>query len=105
MPRRSFAIAGRGSRCGDGALSDPERHGRMDPELPVANIVAFGVADDHTMPERGRGDIRSSISITVDRPEDVNELIDRARTAGVRVTKEPVAAEYFAGRDAFLTDP
>jgi len=78
-------------------------------ELRGALLALFG-ADDlgrdaHAMPERGRGGIRSSIIITVDRPEDVDGLIERARAAGARVTKEPVAAEFFEGRDAYFADP
>lgn len=31
--------------------------------------------------------------------------IDRLRQAGARVTKEPVDAEFFVGRSAYLCDP
>lgn len=58
-----------------------------------------------TAPERGRGGIRSSIIITVNQPEEVDELTERAGAAGARVTKEPVAAEFFEGRDAYFADP
>ena len=78
-------------------------------ELRGALLALFGVddlgRDAHARPERGRGGIRSSIIITVDRPEDVDELTERARSAGARVTKEPVAAEFFDGRDAYFADP
>ena len=78
-------------------------------ELRGALLALFG-ADDlgrdaHATPERGRGGIRSSVIISVDRPEDVDELTERARAAGARVTKEPVAAEFFEGRDAYFADP
>ena len=78
-------------------------------ELRGALLALFG-ADDlgrdaHATPERGRGGIRSAIIITVDRAEDVDELTGRARAAGARVTKEPVAAEFFEGRDAYFADP
>ena len=78
-------------------------------ELRGALLALFG-ADDlgrdaHATPERGRGAIRSSVIISVDRPEDVDELTERARAAGARVTKEPVAAEFFEGRDAYFADP
>jgi uncharacterized glyoxalase superfamily protein PhnB len=78
-------------------------------ELRGALLALFG-ADDlgrdaHAAPERGRGGIRSSVIITVDRPEDVDELTGRARAAGARVTKEPVAATFFEGRDAYFADP
>jgi predicted lactoylglutathione lyase len=78
-------------------------------ELGGALLALFGVDDlgrDAQAPaERGGGGIRSSIIITVDRAEDVDEVIERARAAGARVTKEPVAAEFFEGRDAYFADP
>ena len=78
-------------------------------ELRGALLALFG-ADDlgrdaHATPERGRGGILSSVIISVDWPEDVDELTERARAAGARVTKEPVAAEFFEGRDAYFADP
>jgi uncharacterized protein len=75
-------------------------------ELRGALLALFGVddlgRDAHAEPERGRGGIRSSIIITVDRSQDVDE---RARAAGARITKDPVAAEFFDGRDAYFADP
>ena len=38
-------------------------------------------------------------------PDDVDALIDRVRAAGGRVTKDPIAAEYFEGRSAYFADP
>jgi Glyoxalase/Bleomycin resistance protein/Dioxygenase superfamily len=38
-------------------------------------------------------------------PEEVDELADRARRAGGTLTKEPVDAEFFVGRDAYFSDP
>lgn len=78
-------------------------------ELGGAVLALFG-ADDlardaRALPERGGGGIRSSIIITVDEPKDVDELTERARAAGASVTKEPVAAEFFEGRDAYFADP
>jgi uncharacterized glyoxalase superfamily protein PhnB len=78
-------------------------------ELRGALLALFG-ADDlgrdaHALPELGRGGIRSSIIFTVDRPEDVDAMTERARAAGARVTKKPVAAEFFEGRDAYFADP
>jgi len=71
-------------------------------ELRGALLALFGVddlgRDAHAEPERGRGGIRSSIIITVDRSEDVDELTERARAAGARITKDPVTAEFFDGR-------
>jgi uncharacterized protein len=78
-------------------------------ELRGALLALFGVddlgRDAQAEPERGRGGIRSSIIITVERPEDVEGLTERARAAGARVTKDPVAAEFFDGRDAYFADP
>ena len=61
--------------------------------------------DAHAQPEPGRGGIRFSIIISVDKPEDVDELAARVRQAGGKVTKDPVDAEFFVGRDAYFTDP
>ncbi|HET9647401.1 MAG TPA: VOC family protein [Microlunatus sp.] len=78
-------------------------------ELRGALLALFGAEDlgrdAHAAPERGAGGIRSSIIITVDQPEDVDALTERARAAGARVTKEPVAADFFEGRDAYFADP
>ena len=78
-------------------------------ELRGALLALFGVddlgRDAHATPERGGGGIRASVIITVDRSEDVHELTERARAAGARVTKEPAAAEFFQGRDAYFADP
>jgi predicted lactoylglutathione lyase len=41
----------------------------------------------------------------VDTPEEVDQLTDQMRNAGARVTKEPVDAEFFNGRSAYLCDP
>ena len=78
-------------------------------ELGGALLALFGLQDlgrdAHAEPERGRGGIRSSIIITAGRPEEVDELTERARAAGARITKEPVAAGFFDGRDAYFADP
>jgi hypothetical protein len=78
-------------------------------ELRGALLALFGVddlaRDARAVPEHGRGGIRASIIITVDRPEQVDELTGRARAAGARVTKEPVDAQFFEGRDAYFADP
>ncbi len=78
-------------------------------ELRGALLALFPVdklsADAHAQPELGRGGIRFSIIISVDRPEDVDELAARVRQAGGRFTKDPVDAEFFVGRDAYFADP
>lgn len=78
-------------------------------ELRGVLLALFGLEDlgrdAHAEPERGRGGIRSSIIITVDRSEDVDGLTEQARAAGARITKGPVAAEFFDGRDGYFADP
>ena len=52
-------------------------------ELRGALLALFPVdqlaADSRPQPERGRGGIRFSIIISVDNPEDVDKMADRAR--------------------------
>jgi uncharacterized protein len=78
-------------------------------ELRGAVLALFPVdklaADSRAQPELGGGGIRFNIIITVDSPEEVDELADRARRAGGTLTKEPVDAEFFVGRDAYFSDP
>ena len=78
-------------------------------ELRGALLALFGIdqlgTDARAAPEPGHGGIRSSVIITVDRPEDVDALVRRAREAGATVTKEPTDAEFFEGRDAYFADP
>jgi hypothetical protein len=38
--------------------------------------------------------------VIVDSPEEIDRLTVQMRTAGARVTKEPVDAEFFTGRSA-----
>ncbi|MGB6205695.1 VOC family protein, partial [Mycobacterium sp.] len=58
-----------------------------------------------TEPDLGSAGIRSTVGIMVDTAEEVDELTEHMRNAGARVTKEPVDAEFFAGRSAYLCDP
>ena len=69
--------------------------------FPLDKLARDGKTD------AGEGDegIRCTIGIMVDTPEQVDQLTDRMRAAGARVTKEPVDAEFFAGRSAYLCDP
>ena len=46
-----------------------------------------------------------TVGIMVDTAEEVDELTEQMRKAGARVTKEPVDAEFFTGRSAYLCDP
>jgi len=78
-------------------------------EMRGAVLALFPVdklADDsRAQPELGCGGIRFNIIISVDSPEEVDELADRVRRAGGTLTKEPVDAEFFVGRDAYFSDP
>jgi uncharacterized protein len=78
-------------------------------ELRGALLALFPVdklaADSQAQPEPGRGGIRFSIIITVDTPEEVDALAERANQAGARLTKAPTDAEFFEGRDAYFADP
>jgi len=70
-------------------------------ELRGAVLALFPVdklaADARAQPELGRGGIRFNIIITVDRPEDVDELADRVRQAGGRLTKAPCRRRILRG--------
>lgn len=78
-------------------------------ELRGALLALFPVdklaADAHTDPDRGRSGIRCNVIIQAEDPSDVDELVTRARQAGATVTKEPMDAEFFTGRDAYFCDP
>jgi catechol 2,3-dioxygenase-like lactoylglutathione lyase family enzyme len=78
-------------------------------ELRGALLALFPVdklaADGHGQPELGRGGIRFSIIISVEQPEDVDELAARVRQAGGKLTKDPAEAEFFVGRHAYFADP
>jgi predicted lactoylglutathione lyase len=78
-------------------------------ELRGAVLALFPVdklaVDSRAQPELGAGGIRFNIIISVDSPEEVDELAERVRRAGGTLTKEPVDAEFFVGRDAYFSDP
>ena len=78
-------------------------------ELGGALLALFPLdklaADSHARPEPRQGGIRSSIIISVEAPEHVDELADRVTSAGGTLTKPPADAEFFAGRDAYFADP
>src|SRR5262249_10943444 len=78
-------------------------------ELQGAVLTLFPVeklaADSRARPEVGQGGIRFSVIISVDAPEEVDQLADRVRAAGGTFTKPPVDAEFFEGRDAYFADP
>ena len=78
-------------------------------ELRGALLALFPVdklaSDAGAEPETSGGGIRFAIIISVDSPEKVDELAGRVRQAGGTLTKEPVDAEFFTGRDAYFADP
>jgi uncharacterized glyoxalase superfamily protein PhnB len=53
----------------------------------------------------GAPGVRFTIGVQVDSAEQVDRLTEHMRAAGARVTKEPVDAEFFTGRSAYLCDP
>ena len=69
--------------------------------FPLAQLAH----DGNTEPAPDSGGIGFSIGLQVDSAEQVDELTERLRSAGARVTKEPVDAEFFTGRSAYLHDP
>jgi uncharacterized protein len=78
-------------------------------ELRGALLALFPVdklaVDARAEPPAGSSGIRFAIIISADSPEEVDELADRVRRAGGTLTKEPVDAEFFTGRDAYFADP
>jgi predicted lactoylglutathione lyase len=78
-------------------------------ELGGALLALFPVdklaVDAHADAEVGRGGIRSSVIISVDAPDAVDQLADQVRAAGGTITKPPVDPEFFEGRDAYFSDP
>ena len=69
--------------------------------FPIARLAA----DGNTEPAPDVNGIRFTIGVIVDSAEEVDRLTDRMRQAGARVTKEPVDAEFFVGRSAYVSDP
>lgn len=61
--------------------------------------------DGSTEPDSVGEGIRFTIGIMVDTPEEVDQMTRQMRAAGARVTKQPVDAEFFTGRSAYLCDP
>jgi uncharacterized protein len=78
-------------------------------ELRGALLALFPVdkleIDARAEPEAGGRGIGFAIIISVDSADEVDELADRVRQAGGTLTKEPVDAEFFAGRDSYFADP
>jgi len=78
-------------------------------ELRGAVVCLFPVeslaADGRVAPETQRNGMRFSIGIQVDSAAAVDALTEQVRSAGGRITKEPVDAEFFEGRSAYWADP
>jgi predicted lactoylglutathione lyase len=73
--------------------------------LALFPVEKLGADSGGVTPESGRGGIRFSVIISVDTPQEVDQLVEQAVRAGARVTKAPVDAEFFEGRDAYFADP
>ena len=70
--------------------------------FPLEKLAADGNAEA-SAPERGmRG---FTLAFTVDRPEQVDEIIAEVEAAGGRVTKPPTDPAEFEGRHAYFADP
>jgi predicted lactoylglutathione lyase len=78
-----------------------ELHGAVLALFPVEKLAGDGGAE----PEQTRRGIRFTLGVMVDRAEEVDTLTERMRAVGGRVTKEPVDAEFFEGRSAYIADP
>ncbi len=61
--------------------------------------------DGNTEPAPDAAGIGFSIGLQVDSADEVDQLTEHMRSAGAHVTKEPVDAEFFTGRSAYLHDP
>lgn len=74
--------------------------------LVLALFAADKLGEDaRSRTQDGRDGIRFAVIITVDTPEQVDELAQRAVAAGATLTKPPTQAEFFEGRDAYFADP
>jgi uncharacterized protein len=85
----------------DGQFAAFELRGIVLALFPINKLARDGNAE----PEFGTGGIRFTIGMMVDAPDEVDRLTEQMRQAGARVTKEPVDAEFFTGRSAYLCDP
>jgi hypothetical protein len=85
----------------DGEFAVFELRGIVLALFPLAKLAR----DGNTEPEPSGGGVRFTIGVQVDSAEEVDRLTEHMRAAGARVTKEPVNAEFFTGRSAYLCDP
>ena len=70
--------------------------------FPLEKLAADGIAEA-AAPERGMRGV--TLAFTVDRPEQVDEIIAEVEAAGGRVTKPPTDPAEFEGRHAYFADP
>ncbi len=85
----------------DGEFAVFELRGIVLAPFPLAKLAR----DGNTEPEPSSRGICFTIGIQVDSAEEVDQLTGHMRAAGTQVTKEPVDAEFFTGRSAYLCDP
>ena len=78
-----------------------ELRGTVLAVFPIADLAR----DGNTDPAPATGGISFTIGVLVDSAEEVDQLTGHMRAAGARVTKDPVDAEFFTGRSAYLCDP
>jgi uncharacterized protein len=83
----------------DGQFAAFELRGIVLALFPINQLARDGNAE----PELGTDGIRFTIGMMVDAPDEVDRLTERMRSAGARVTKEPVDAEFFTRRSAYLS--
>lgn len=69
--------------------------------FPIENLARDAHADAET---RRRG-VRSAMEVLVDDRDEVDDLADRVRQAGGRITKPAEDAEFFVGRSCYFADP
>jgi predicted lactoylglutathione lyase len=78
-------------------------------ELRGALLALFAeydlARDARAAAETERKGIRSAVIISVDGPDEVDELARTAEQAGAVLTKSPTSADFFEGRDAYFADP
>jgi catechol 2,3-dioxygenase-like lactoylglutathione lyase family enzyme len=85
----------------DGEIKLFELRGGVLALFPVESLAR----DARAEPEQRRGGIRSALEVLVDDKNLVDDLAERVRLAGGRITKPPEDAEFFTGRSCYFADP
>jgi hypothetical protein len=85
----------------DGDLKLFELRGGALALFPVARLAE----DARAEVESTQGGIRFALEVLVDERERVDALARRVESAGGRITKAPVDAEFFEGRSCYFADP